>query len=821
MSKTTPSLPRTGWLNRLFQTFISPHPSVSDEPEQYKAELLAGMSLSFAIIVVSSLLATVLSTGVDTLVIAGMFFAFISFVTYILSRTPYYKQAPFVFITGFALLAYIASSLGNYPALFLTLTFAVLFLLTNLLDFKWLTWTILINTIVAFILSSFMSLDRQEVLNLRAGIVSIGLFVILFAWYRENLEHLRLTEANLTRKEVEVTNIELKKAREMATERLEEVRLAAEVGRTISEEHSLDAMLANAVKLIRTRFSLYYVQVYLTNNNHTALILQAGTGAVGKELINRAHRLPLNLTSINGRAAMERRSVVVEDTATSITFTVNLLLPNTKSEMAIPLLVRDKMVGVLNMQSDQAGFLNKDILPAFEALAGQLAVAIENARLLTETEQAHKETEAQAQQLSRVNWKDYLDAIHKPEEVGLVYEKSTFYPLSGENEISDNTLMAPIKVTGEMLGHLAVSIEGKPLIGQASDLLNNVAEQVAQQIESLRLFEISERYRFEAEEATRRLTRDTWENYQKEKENLAFLYKDAQVQPLVEDEDFIEKQNYKIKINNETIGEVNIAGTDVHSEENSELIASITEQLSAHLENLRLNEATEEALSETESLYNASREITAARDMDEVANTLVKYIDHSQLDRVVVALIDENVKDEMLTEVRAIWDRAGKLKAGNIFTATQMPILEKLGPHDILIVDDFSTTEDVDEASKAVFAYLEVKSAAIIPISVGELLFGWILLETTKAPRKFSAVDMNPFEALAGQAGVVLESQRLLRQSQNRAEREQALGKITSAIRSSTDPRTILRTTVRELGTILGRRAMIQMTMQTKEEKDK
>ena len=798
---------------------ISAHASIQLAPERYKAELLAGLSLSFSIIIFGGLLVTIQAIGFNILINMGIFFELISIITYILSRSPFYTRAPLIFISGFALLAYTASIFGDYPSLFLILTFSILFLLANLFDFKQLIWTIIINIVAAFVLSAFMRLEGQELLNLQAGIVSIGVFVILFAWHRENLETLRLDEATLAQRIAEESNIELKEAQKEATNRLEEIRLAAKIGQTISEERALDVMLAKAVELIRTQFSLYYVQIYLTDAKQSSLILEIGTGEVGRKLLNRAHRLPLNSGSINGRAAFEKHAIVVSDTRSSASFTKNPLLPETRSEMAIPLIVQNKIIGVLDIQSDEVNFLHQAILPAFEALAGQLAVAIENTRLLAETEEARTETEAQAKKLSRRNWEEYLDAIHKPEEVGFVFEKNQLSPLTQEDSSQENTLLVPINIAGETLGSLAVNSTDNDTLekNRVTNLLNVVAKQVAQQVENLRLFEISERYRIEAEEASRRLTREAWQAYQKEKK-LAFLYQDAQVQPLPETDFFDKKNNYALKINNTTIGEVNIAETETFSEEDADLVASITEQLSTHLENLRLSEETNQALAETESLYNASREITAAPDVDEVANALVKYIDHSQLDRVVVAYIDKNVKDTIQAEVRAIWDRAGKLKAGNIFTSTQMPVLENLGVNDILIVDNFETTEEVDPASKAVFAYLEVKSAAIIPISVGNTLFGWILLETTTTPRQFSAVDMNPFAALAGQAGIVLESQHLLKQSQNRAEREQALSKITSAIRSSTDPRTILRTTVRELGTVLGRHAMIQMTTKTEVE---
>ena len=170
-------------------------------------------------------------------------------------------------------------------------------------------------------------------------------------------------------------------------ERTQNLELAAEVGRSVSQVRDLDVMLKDACELIRKEFDLYYVQVYLSNPAQSELLLQAGTGEVGVQLLERKHRLQLNTGSINGRAAVEKRSVVITDTAQSATFHPNPLLPDTRGEMAVPLIVADKVVGVLDMQSSHPDTLTEEVLPAFEALAGQLAVAIQNANLVAEAEQ--------------------------------------------------------------------------------------------------------------------------------------------------------------------------------------------------------------------------------------------------------------------------------------------------------------------------------------------------------------------------------------------------------------------------------------------------
>lgn len=402
-------------------------------------------------------------------------------------------------------------------------------------------------------------------------------------------------------------------------ERTQNLELAAEVGRTVSQVRNLDVMLTEAAELIRTQFDLYYVQVYLVNPSQTYLNLQAGTGQVGVELLKRSHRLPLNTDSINGRAAMEKKSVVISDTTSSPTFKPNPLLPGTRSEIAVPLTIGSRVVGVLDIQSEQSGSL-QDVLPAFEAMAGQLAIAIQNATFLTETQQARAEMEAQAQRQSRTNWVDYLDAIHQPEETGFVFEQNKIAPMTKaeQSQINVNALTAPISVTGESIGNLIVEMDEQSPINRTDELVNTVARQVAQQIENLRLLDSAERFRYEAEEASRRLTREGWKNYAEAGDSLSYIYDLKEVRPLNQNENQEDDKsalNLPIKVRDEIVGKLIIQGIAADDSESLDLANTVAERLGAHIEGLRLSRQTEQALTTTKKLAEreqALRQITSA-----------------------------------------------------------------------------------------------------------------------------------------------------------------------------------------------------------------
>jgi len=407
---------------------------------------------------------------------------------------------------------------------------------------------------------------------------------------------------------------------ERVAERTRNLELAAEVGRTVSQVRALDVMLTEAAELIRSQFNLYYVQVYLTNPSKTYLNLKAGTGETGSQLLARNHRLPLDTNSINGRAAIEKHSVVISNTQESATFKPNPLLPDTRSEMAVPLILGDNVVGVLDMQSSLAGSLGNDVLPAFEALAGQLAIAIQNANFLAEVQQARAEVESQARKLSRANWVEYLDAIHTPEETGFVFEQNNIKPLTGgESAEKQGALTVPLTVTGETLGSLNVKLEGALPISRIDELLQTVAQQVSQQIEVLRLLESAERFRYEAEQASRRLTHEGWQSYMSANEtsSLGYIYDLKEVRPYNPDDAQQEEKllSLPLKVRNTPIGKLIVQGVESENNEAIEIASVVAERLSAHIEGLRLSMQTEQALTATKKQAQreqALRQITSA-----------------------------------------------------------------------------------------------------------------------------------------------------------------------------------------------------------------
>ncbi len=209
-------------------------------------------------------------------------------------------------------------------------------------------------------------------------------------------------------------------------------------------------------------------------------------------------------------------------------------------------------------------------------------------------------------------------------------------------------------------------------------------------------------------------------------------------------------------------------------------------QAAIALENARLFDQIQTTLAHTESLYHTSRLITAAQTVDEVLAAVLEYAHHLAPDRCLIALLDdpEAAPADRQVEVRAIWDRAGKEAAflGNRFTPAHIPPIGTLGPTDRLIVDDFATSDRVDERTRATFRYLGVGAAAIIPLAVGGRLLGWLLVETIGRPYNFTQRTVDALHSIASQAAVALQNLNRLQEIQARAEQERA-GRAMLALR--------------------------------------
>lgn len=164
---------------------------------------------------------------------------------------------------------------------------------------------------------------------------------------------------------------------------------AARVSRSITSILDLDALLDATVNIICDEFGFYYAGVFLVDTTGEWAVLHAGRGAAGAQLLAQGHRLPIAGPSMIGTAISQRQARIALDVGEEQAHFRNPLLPFTRSEMALPLLVGQAAIGALTVQSTEEAAFSEDDITALQTMADQLAIAINNARLLHDLEEAH------------------------------------------------------------------------------------------------------------------------------------------------------------------------------------------------------------------------------------------------------------------------------------------------------------------------------------------------------------------------------------------------------------------------------------------------
>ncbi|MCB0216276.1 MAG: GAF domain-containing protein [Caldilineae bacterium] len=164
-----------------------------------------------------------------------------------------------------------------------------------------------------------------------------------------------------------------------------QLRTAAETAERLGAILDPERLMRETVELMQARFELYHVHVYLFDREQQQLRVRAGTGEAGRRMVEAGHAIPLAAErSLVARAARLERVVLVDDVAGDPHHLPNPLLPATRSEVALPLRASGAIIGVLDVQDDQPGRFGPSDLDTFGTLAGQIGVAIENARLFAE-----------------------------------------------------------------------------------------------------------------------------------------------------------------------------------------------------------------------------------------------------------------------------------------------------------------------------------------------------------------------------------------------------------------------------------------------------
>ena len=268
--------------------------------------------------------------------------------------------------------------------------------------------------------------------------------------------------------------------------RAEQVHTGTEIAQEIAAAPALDELLRRVVTLIKERFGYYHAQIFRYEPALDAVVLVVGYGEVGEQMRAAGHRLEMG-KGVVGAAAATGHPILASDVTQDPDWVPNSFLPDTKGELAVPIKLRGEVLGILDVQSDTPGTLSEDDQLLLEGLCGQIAIAMESTRLRQETEAQLRELDALYRATTREGWQAVAPATPGylfDRERGLEPTPESWTPPDQE------AVTVPLLLRGEPVGVVGVEQDPRaPLTDDEITLIQSVAEQAAQALESARLFQ--------------------------------------------------------------------------------------------------------------------------------------------------------------------------------------------------------------------------------------------------------------------------------------------------------------------------------------------
>ncbi len=279
-------------------------------------------------------------------------------------------------------------------------------------------------------------------------------------------------------KELRVLQLELEKRVE---ERTAQLRATNEVGQIASSILDPDSVITKAVNLITETFKYYYAAIFLVVENGRWAELKDATGSAGEILKSRRHRLQVGGNSMVGMAISSQKPQVALDVGESAVRFNNPLLPNTRSEIALPLSVGNRVIGALNVQSTREADFNTDDIAALQGMANQVAIAIENARLFREMDSTLEELRQSNRQYVVSAWTDKLK--------GNALEYTTKSPIPASEPGQE--VQINLNLRDQSIGQIRLETDGE-WTQEDQAWVEALATQVAISLENARLLEESQ-----------------------------------------------------------------------------------------------------------------------------------------------------------------------------------------------------------------------------------------------------------------------------------------------------------------------------------------
>jgi len=284
---------------------------------------------------------------------------------------------------------------------------------------------------------------------------------------------------------------ELEVATQQVEHRAEQFEAIAQVSRVISSIQDQSELLPRITRMISQHFGFYHVGIFLLDENNQFAVLRAANSEGGRRMLARRHRLEVGHTGIVGYVTATGNPRIALDTGADAVFFNNPDLPETRSEMALPLTISGKVIGALDVQSTKQNAFTQADVNILSALADQVSTAIQNARLYEESHEALAQAETAYRQLTGEAW---ANIRRFTPVVGYRFDGSKPEPLTQhtrgqQTESQKDAFSVPLQLRGESIGRLRIkpASAGYQWTENEIAIIRATAERVALAAENARL----------------------------------------------------------------------------------------------------------------------------------------------------------------------------------------------------------------------------------------------------------------------------------------------------------------------------------------------
>jgi len=290
---------------------------------------------------------------------------------------------------------------------------------------------------------------------------------------------------------VEERTSELEESTSQAKKRAAQFEAITQISQEISLSQELETLLPKITKVISQQFGFYHVGIFLIDENKEYAVLQAANSSGGQKMLAREHRLRVGETGLVGFATFSGKARIALDTGFDATYFDNPDLPDTRSEIALPMIVGGKIIGALDVQSVVPNAFSQEDIDTLSALAAQVAVAIQNARLFEETSNALAKAQTLSQQITATGWSQFIQqtqlaGIQRRKSKSTLLRETPIEDMPNDN-IND-TLRLPIMLRGQRVGELKLKASDKRQWSQDEiDIASAIIERAAIAMENARL----------------------------------------------------------------------------------------------------------------------------------------------------------------------------------------------------------------------------------------------------------------------------------------------------------------------------------------------